>query len=70
MNKKDFLVSSYLGIQFALSIVLFGFAGYKLDEWLKTKPLFLMVLGFAGFGVGMYAIIKTATAVTKKDKKK
>lgn len=40
------------GIEIAVVTVLFCFAGFGLDTWLGTRPLFTLVLSFVGiFGV-------------------
>lgn len=43
-----------------------GGIGYLLDRWLHTSPLFLLIIGFAGFGIGLRNVIKTASALDKK----
>lgn len=43
-----------------------GGIGYLLDRWLHTSPLFLLIIGFAGFGVGLRNLIKTASTLDKK----
>ena len=58
MNKKDFAVSTRLGLQFALILAIFTGAGFWLDKKLGTLPLMLAVLGAAGFATGMYYLIK------------
>jgi F0F1-type ATP synthase assembly protein I len=35
-----------------------GFLGYLLDHWLHTKPLFMLLAGAAGFGVGLWEMLK------------
>lgn len=47
-----------MGIQLAASICVLAFAGYWLDRWLGTLPLFLVVGVFAGFLGGTYSIVK------------
>jgi ATP synthase protein I len=39
-------------------IVIAGGAGYLLDRWLHTSPAFTLVLGFLGFGAGIWDIIR------------
>lgn len=48
-----------IGIQFALSIVIFAFAGVWLDRWLGTSPLFVLVLVLGGAGLGFWSMIRT-----------
>lgn len=40
------------------SIVIAGGAGYLLDRWLHTSPIFTLILGFLGFGAGVWDIIR------------
>ena len=66
MNKKDFLLSTRLGMQFALTLAIFTGAGYWLDKKLGTLPLMLVVLGAAGFAAGMYYLIKQTGVKLRK----
>ena len=47
-------------------VIVGGGIGYLLDRWLHTAPLFLLILGFAGFGVGLRNIIKAANSLEGK----
>lgn len=38
-----------------------GFLGYWLDTWLNTKPLFMILLFFAGFAAGFLNIYRAQT---------
>jgi len=40
------------------SIVIAGGAGYLIDRWLHTSPAFTLILGFLGFGAGIWDIIR------------
>ncbi|MFZ3215437.1 MAG: AtpZ/AtpI family protein [Candidatus Acidiferrales bacterium] len=40
------------------SIVIGGGAGYLLDRWLHTSPLLTLILGFLGFGAGVWDILR------------
>ncbi len=50
----------YLNIVYSLfgGIILFGYAGYKLDAYLDKRPLFLIIGVFTGFILGFYRLIK------------
>ncbi|WP_424245511.1 F0F1-type ATP synthase assembly protein I [Elusimicrobium posterum] len=65
--KKDLLVSTQLGLQFALTICLFGGAGYFIDKKLGTLPLFLIILSTAGFAAGMYYVVTAAKKKVKQN---
>lgn len=49
-----------IGIQFALSVVLFAFAGVWLDKKLGTSPLFVLLLVLGGAGLGFWSMIRKA----------
>ena len=47
-----------MGLQFALSVVLFLLAGQWIDRKLGTAPLFLIVFVFVGAGASFYSIYR------------
>lgn len=47
-----------IGVQFAVSIVLFAFAGVWLDDRLGTSPVFVLLLVLGGAGVGFWSMIR------------
>ncbi|MGH7638809.1 MAG: AtpZ/AtpI family protein [Gemmatimonadaceae bacterium] len=47
-----------IGVQFALSILIFAFAGVWLDERLGTSPLFVLVLVLGGAGLGFWSMVR------------
>ena len=47
-----------IGIQFAVSIVLFAFAGVWLDKRLGTSPIFVLVLVLGGAGLGFWSMVR------------
>jgi len=67
MNKHDLLISTQLGLQFALAVCLFGLLGWWADTKLATFPVLTIIMLFIGFAAGLYYIIKAAAA--KKGKK-
>jgi F0F1-type ATP synthase assembly protein I len=40
------------------AILLAGGAGYLLDHWLHTKPVFMLILGGLGFAAGIREVIR------------
>jgi Uncharacterized protein conserved in bacteria len=40
------------------AILLAGGAGYLLDRWLNTKPIFMIILGALGFIAGVREVIR------------
>jgi F0F1-type ATP synthase assembly protein I len=59
-----------LALNFTVAILLFGAAGWFLDGWLHTRPLFAIigafVGGFAGF-MSIYYRVKRETGNGKRD---
>lgn len=47
-----------IGIQFAVSILVFAFAGIWLDERLGTSPLFVLLLVLGGAGLGFWSMVR------------
>lgn len=47
-----------MGLQFAISVIVFLLAGQWLDEKFGTTPLFLMILVFVGAGASFYSIYR------------
>ena len=48
-------------------VVIAGGAGYLLDRWLHTSPLLTLILGFLGFGAGVWDIIRRLSHAEKAD---
>jgi F0F1-type ATP synthase assembly protein I len=40
------------------STLIAGGGGYLLDRWLHTSPAFTLILGFLGFGAGIWDMIR------------
>ena len=47
-----------IGVQFAVTIVVFAFAGVWLDGQLGTSPLFVLVMVFGGAGLGFWSLVR------------
>ena len=56
-----------VGIQFALAIVVFLFAGQWLDKRLGTDGIFTIAGVFVGGGGAFYSMYRKITAAQKKD---
>jgi len=42
-----------------LAIILLGvFAGFKLDQWIHTKPIFTVILSFGSVILAIYSVTK------------
>ncbi len=57
-----------IGIQFALTILIFTFAGVWLDSRLGTSPWLLIVFVFVGAAGGFYSMYRRVTAAQRKSK--
>lgn len=55
-----------LGLQFAISIVLFLYVGVWLDGRLGTQPLFLTLGVFTGAGAAFYSMYRSLMADQRK----
>ncbi len=57
---NSYLKYSGLAVQLLVTIGVCGWLGYKLDQWLALKyPVFMLILGFLGFGGIMYQIYRS-----------
>ena len=56
-----------MGMQFAVAIILFLFAGQWLDNRLGTNGLFTIVGVFVGAAAAFYSMYRKVTAAQKKD---
>ncbi len=73
--KKDkpmhnYAVYSNMGIEMAVLITVGVFGGIKLDGWLKTSPLFTILLSLSGVAIAIYVMIKTLTPKNKPNEPK
>ncbi len=55
-----------VGLQFALTIVAFMFAGMWLDRTLGTSPWLLILCVFGGAGAGFYSIYRKLMAAQQR----
>jgi F0F1-type ATP synthase assembly protein I len=56
-----------IGLQFALTILIFTAAGIWLDRRLGTSPWLLILCVFVGAGGGFASIYRRATAAQRRD---
>ena len=61
-NRKGMSGSEFagVGLQFAVTIVVFAFAGIWLDKRLGTSPIFVLVLVLGGAGLGFWSMVRRA----------
>jgi len=57
-----------LVLRFSVSILLFVFVGFKLDEYFNTKPALLIIFTFLGATAGFYSMYKSLTSYEKREK--
>jgi F0F1-type ATP synthase assembly protein I len=55
-----------IGLQLAITIFFFVYAGYWLDSRYEKSPLFLALGALAGMVVGFYNLIKTVDAENRR----
>jgi len=56
-----------VGLQFALSIILFLFLGQWVDRKLGSSPVFLLIGVFVGGGAAFYSMYRRLSAAQKAD---
>ena len=56
-----------LPFDLVIPMLLAGGLGYLIDRWRHTSPLFILILGFLGFGIGLRNVLKAASLLDKKD---
>jgi ATP synthase protein I len=50
-----------------VSVILGGGAGYLIDRWLHTIPIFSLILGVVGFGAGLWDILRQLSKEEKRE---
>jgi F0F1-type ATP synthase assembly protein I len=55
---NDSAIAMELPFTFAGAILLAGGAGFLLDRWLHTKPIFTLILGTIGFVAGVREVLR------------
>ena len=68
-GKDELEIGSFagVGLQFAISIVLFLFVGQWADRKLGTSPVLLLAGVFIGGGAAFYSMYRRLTAAQKAD---
>jgi F0F1-type ATP synthase assembly protein I len=56
-----------IGVQFALTILVFVFIGVWLDRRFGTSPWLLLVCVFVGAAGGLFSMVRTDTAAQRRD---
>lgn len=63
--KKDFVLISTLGIEFALIMCFGTFGGFWLDKKINTFPCFILVGAALAFAFALYVLVSHAKAATR-----
>ncbi len=58
LQKSGYARYAGLGIQFAVTVGVFGVFGYWLDTLLGTLPLLLLILVFLGFAGALFSLVR------------
>lgn len=66
---QDYTRYSAIGMQFALTFLVFGAIGYFLDGWLGTQPWLLITGIFVGAAGGFLSMYRTIFPPKKGDGK-
>ncbi|MEI7499299.1 MAG: AtpZ/AtpI family protein [Bacteroidota bacterium] len=57
-NLYDYARYSGMAIQMLVIILLGVFAGFKLDQWLHTKPVLTVILSIVSVSLSIYFVTK------------
>ena len=63
---KQFAIAMQIPFSLVVPVFAGGVIGYVLDKWLHTGFVLTLVLGLAGFGVGLREVLKLAGAADSK----
>lgn len=68
---NGFALITQLGITMFMSIACFLAAGFFIDKWLNTKPIFVLIFILMGIAAGGYLVYKQIMEIiAKTDAKK
>jgi ATP synthase protein I len=59
---RQYAMAMELPFLFVVAVLLGGGAGYFIDRWLHTKPIFLLVFGLVGFVAGLREVLRRVSA--------
>lgn len=73
VNKKDsgqvVFANITVGLQLAITMLLFVYGGHRLDLYFDKSPLFLVIGTVLGMALGFYHLLKDLQVVEKTEKK-
>lgn len=64
-SARAFGIAWAIPFSLVVPMVVAGGLGYLLDRWLHTKPLFLLILGLVGLGIGVREVMRAAASLDK-----
>lgn len=67
---KQFAIAMQIPFSLVVPVFAGGGIGYLLDKWLHTGFVLTLVLGLAGFGIGLREVLKLASAADSTSNKK
>lgn len=56
---RQFGTAMQLPFSLVGSVLIGGGLGWLLDRWLHTGPVFMLVVGFIGFGAGIWDVLRS-----------
>ena len=59
-----------IGYFFIGGMILFGYIGYKLDQWIGSKVIFLLLGLFMALALGFYNMFKVLSQINNKSNSK
>jgi ATP synthase protein I len=59
---RQYAMAMELPFLFVIAVLLGGGAGYFIDRWLHTKPIFLLAFGLVGFVAGLREVLRRVSA--------
>jgi len=59
---KQIAIAMQIPLSLVAPVFVGGGIGYLLDRWLHTRFIFTLILGLAGFGIGLREVLKLANA--------
>jgi F0F1-type ATP synthase assembly protein I len=57
-----------MGLQLAITVLVFLIGGYKLDNRYNKSPLFVMLGAFVGMALGFYLLLKELKEMQREEK--
>jgi len=55
-----------IGLQLAITILIFVYAGYRLDLYYQKSPIFLLIGTAVGMCLGFYHLLKELSRISNK----